>query len=173
MNWKDFQKAAPQLARLAEERFEATGLSLVGTVTAGGEARISPVEPLIADGELYLGMMWQSRKALDLLRHPRCLVHSVVCDKNGREGEVKLRGRAVDVMEPEERARFADAQFQRTGWRPREPFHLFALDIEGASYVRYSGESGDQTVVRWRPGSQEEQFVRAWSGSGYDVVESR
>ena len=45
--------------------------------------RISPVEPLIADGHLYLGMMWRSRKALDLLRDPRCTVHSTVSERNG------------------------------------------------------------------------------------------
>jgi hypothetical protein len=57
MNWGEFSRAAPELAALGEERFERTGLSLVGTITRDGHPRISPVEPYIVDGELLLGMM--------------------------------------------------------------------------------------------------------------------
>ena len=78
MIWEDFKQSAPILAALGEERFQRTGLVLIATLRKDGWPRISPVEPLIADGHLYLGMMWQSRKALDLLRDPRCTVHSVV-----------------------------------------------------------------------------------------------
>jgi hypothetical protein len=166
MHWSAFSKQAPELASLAEGRFEATGLALLGTVTASGEARISPLEPVIAGGRLYLGMMWQSKKALDLLRDPRCLVHSVVADKDGTEGEVKLRGRVAEVTDAVERVRFAEAAFKKTGFRPPEPYHLFALDIDRASFVKYSGE-GHQTVKRWRTGAAVETKVRKWTGSGY------
>ncbi|MDO8615802.1 MAG: pyridoxamine 5'-phosphate oxidase family protein [Dehalococcoidia bacterium] len=166
MHWSEFCGAAPELSRLAEGRFAATGLALLGTVTASGEARISPLEPVIADGRLYLGMMWQSKKALDLLRDGRCLVHSVVADKDGSEGEVKLRGRVAEVTDAGERDRFAEASFQKTDFRPPEPYHLFALDIERASFVKYSGE-GHQTVMRWRVGAAEKTKVRRWTGAGY------
>ena len=73
MTWGKFKSHSPELAALGEERFESTGLVLLGTLRKDGWPRISPVEPLIADGHLYLGMMWQSRKALDLLRDPRVL----------------------------------------------------------------------------------------------------
>ena len=50
------------------------------------------------DGELWLSMMWGSRKAADLARDERVLVHSIVTARDGAEGEVKLRGtvEAVD-----------------------------------------------------------------------------
>ncbi len=70
--WKELKRSDPGLAALGEERFERTGLVLIGTLRKNGWPRISPVEALIAGGHLYLGMMWQSRKALDLLRDPRC-----------------------------------------------------------------------------------------------------
>src|SRR5437764_11139431 len=108
MRWEEFAAAAPELAKLGAERFEQRGLSLVGTLRAGGTPRISLVEPTFVDGELMLGMMWQSRKARDLLRDPRLVVHSVVCDREGTEGDFKLYGRAVDVPEPERRERYAD-----------------------------------------------------------------
>ena len=96
MNWRDFREAAPELVSLGEERFERTGLCLVGTLTAGGYPRISPIEPFIVGGELLLGMMWQSKKALDMERDPRIVVHSTVSDREGTEGDFKLHGRAVN-----------------------------------------------------------------------------
>jgi len=39
-------------------------------------------------------MMWRSKKALDLLRDPRIVVHSVTSNKDGTDGDVKIYGRA-------------------------------------------------------------------------------
>ena len=76
MNWTQFKESAPDLAKLAEERFQRHGLVLVGTLRRNGWPRISPVEPLIVEGVLYLGMTWRSQKALDLLRDPRITVQT-------------------------------------------------------------------------------------------------
>jgi hypothetical protein len=165
MNWSSFADEAPELARLGQERFDAVGLVLVGSIRRDGSPRISPVEPLITDGELYLGMMWQSKKALDLLRDPRCVVHSVVSKPDASEGELKLWGRARDVADPRERERCADAYFTKINWRPSEPYHLFAVDIESVSWIKSSGE--EQLVIRWRPGRAAETSLRKWTGSGY------
>ena len=114
MRWCQFERLEPDLARLGEERFDRTGLALVGTIRADGWPRISPVEPLITDGELYLGMTWRSRKALDLLRDSRCAVNSTVSDRHGTEGELKVYGRAVDVTDPERRSRYEAALREKT-----------------------------------------------------------
>ena len=92
MDWQAFSISAPQLAALGEERFDRTGLVLLATLRKTGWPRISPLEFLVFEGQLYLGMMWQSRKALDLLRDPRCSLHSTVSDRQGSEGEFKLYG---------------------------------------------------------------------------------
>ena len=134
--WQEFKLNASELAALGEELFERTGLVLIGTLRKNGWPRISPVEPLIAEGHLYLGMMWQSQKALDLLRDPRCTVHSTVSDRDGGEGEFKIYGRAVDVQDLEMRSRYADASYEKIGFRPEEPeYHLFSIDIESAAYA--------------------------------------
>jgi len=148
VHWDEFAREAPVLARLGAERFEKAGLSLVGTLRADGSPRISPVEPQFCDGELMLGMMWQSRKALDLLRDPRLVVHSVVSDREGTEGDFKLYGRVVDVPEPERRTAYADALEARIDWRPPEPYHLFAVDIESAGFVIF-GEN--RYSLAWNP----------------------
>ncbi|HEY7946266.1 MAG TPA: pyridoxamine 5'-phosphate oxidase family protein, partial [Acidimicrobiales bacterium] len=83
VTWGQFEIAAGPLAAVARERFEGAGLVLVGTLRRRGWPRISPVEPLLLDGRLYLGMMWRSMKALDLERDPRCVVHSVVTNSDG------------------------------------------------------------------------------------------
>ena len=134
MIWEEFERNAPELAGFGRERFDRTGLVLVGTLRKNGWPRISPVEPLITDGHLYLGMMWRSRKALDLLRDPRCTVHSIVSNRDASEGEFKLYGRAMDIQDPAMRRSYCDALQEQIGWRPEEPeYHLFSIDIIGAS----------------------------------------
>ena len=135
--WQQFASQDPELAALGEAQFGRTGLALVGTLRRDGWPRISPVEPFITGGQLYLGMMWRSVKALDLLRDSRCLVHSTVSDRNGTEGEFKVYGRAVEVTGLEERRRFADAVYAAIGFRPEEPeFHCFAIAIESVVFAR-------------------------------------
>ncbi len=138
--WQEFREADRPFAELAEARIDGEGLVLVGTLRRNGWPRISPVEPLIVEGVLYLGMMWQSRKALDLLRDPRCVVHSVVRDKAGTEGDVKVYGRAVDVADADERQRYGRALEARIGWRPEGDYHLFAVDITEVGYFVVAGE---------------------------------
>ena len=152
MDWADFKRGAPELADFGEERFERTGFVLLGTLRQSGWPRISPVEPLIAFGCLWLGMMWQSRKALDLLRDPRCTVHSTVSNRDGTEGEFKLYGRAVDVHDATTRQRYGDALFEKIGFKPEEPeFHLFRIDIESAASATIRDEQYVHKV--WKAGA--------------------
>jgi hypothetical protein len=148
MRWDEFASAAPELAQLGEERLRARELCLVGTLRRNGYPRISPVEPEFVDGELMLGMMWRSPKALDLLRDPRLVVHSVVSDRMGSEGDFKLYGRAVDVQDPERRTEYAKTVKARIDWEPTDPYHVFAVDVESAGFVIFSG---DRYGLAWDP----------------------
>ena len=149
VTWGEFAAQDPELAVLGEAMFHRTGLALVGTLRRNGWPRISPVEPFIVDGQLYLGMMWRSVKALDLLRDPRCVVHSTVSDRHGSEGEFKVYGRAVDVTDPGERQRFADAVRAAIGHSLEETeFHCFAIAIESVAYSILEGEEFHRQV--WR-----------------------
>ena len=147
--WQEFASHAPELAALGEAQFARTGLALVGTLRRDGWPRISPVEPFIVDGELYLGMMWRSVKALDLLRDPRCVVHSTVSDREGTEGEFKVYGRAVEVNDLEERRRFGEAVYAAIGYRPEEPeFHCFAIAIESVAFTQI--RDGEMHHLVWK-----------------------
>jgi hypothetical protein len=151
MNWDRFMADVPELANLAEARFRKDGLCLLGTLRKDGSPRISPCELDLAAGELLLGMMWRSRKALDLLRDPRIVVHSVTSDREGIEGDVKLYGRATDISAPDVRQAYRDAIRARIGWAPDEPeYHLFALDIGSAGYIVFGD---DRHALTWDPSS--------------------
>jgi len=157
VSWAEFQTAAPGLADKGEQRFDATGLILLGTLRKDGRPRISPVEPILTDGRLYLGMMWQSKKALDLLRDPRCVVHNTVSDRMGKEGEFKAYGRAVPVSDADDRERYCQALFAKIEWRPEgDEWHLFAIDIDEVVFQQFGvpedqGGRGDDghVVERW------------------------
>ena len=145
--WGEFAAEAPELARLGEERFARTGLALVGTLRKDGSPRISPVEPFLADGHLFLGMLWRSRKALDLLRDPRCTVHSTVSDRAATEGEFSILGDASDVSRAQLGDIFRSAVAERLGSAPPEPSHVFAVAIRRALFIGWEG--GGKRVLRW------------------------
>ena len=138
VTWDEFAVAAHDLARRAERLFEKMGVVLLGTIRADGTPRISPLEcPFVIDGQLLLGMMWQSRKARDLQRDPRCVVQNAVADAKGTDGEVRIYGRVREIEDPELREMYAGAVAERMGWEVPEPYHLFALEVERASYLRH------------------------------------
>jgi hypothetical protein len=149
--WEEFKNSAPEMADIGRERFESTGIVIVGTLRANGYPRISPVEPLFVDGHLYLGMMWNSVKAQDLLRDPRCTIHNSVANRDGSDGEFKIYGRAIPILDLEQRERYRTAVYVKTQWRPTEPeFHLFSVDIESVGIVAFSEE--DMITRVWTPG---------------------
>jgi hypothetical protein len=147
VRWDKFERACPEIATIARRRFETDQLVMVGTLRVDGSPRISPCEVDLAAGRLFVSMMWRSRKALDLLRDPRVVVHSVTSDKDGTQGDVKVYGRIVDERDPEVRSAFRDAIRARINWAPDEPnYHCFSVDVQQAGYIRF----GDATpVLAW------------------------
>ena len=158
MHWSDIEDAQPRLASVGRARLIDPGVVLVGTVRRDGAARISPVEPLIMDRDLWLSMMWQSAKARDLQRDPRILVHSIVTTRDGGEGEFKVRGTAREEGDPAVQRRYADTVTASLGWNPQPGrFHLFAVDIRQVSFLSYDDATGDQHVAMWPPARE---FIR-------------
>lgn len=52
MRWHDLGESDPRLADLARERLVDPGVLLVVTIRRDGSPRLSPVEPLVLDGDL-------------------------------------------------------------------------------------------------------------------------
>jgi Pyridoxamine 5'-phosphate oxidase len=138
MRWDAFERACPEIGELARERFERDQLVMLGTIRLDGSPRVSPNECDFGGGRLFVSMIWRSRKALDLLRDPRIVVHSVTINKDGTDGDVKIYGRAIDERDPEVRAAFLEAIRRRIDWAPDEPeYHCFSVDVRSAGYVRF------------------------------------
>lgn len=158
MRWDEFERAQPKLAELGRRRLLEPGVVLVATIRADGTPRLSPVEPYVLDGDLWLSLMNGSTKARDLGRDPRLLVHSVITNRNGREGEFKVRGTACAEHDPDVAGRYAAAVGADLGWEPLVGrFYLFAVDIADVAFLRYDDATGDQFVTRWPVGGE---FVR-------------
>ena len=143
MNWGDFERAAPALARAARARFEATRVALLGTLRADGSPRISPIEPYFTPEELLLGAMARSAKARDLGRDPRCVLHSPISHPDAGEPEFKLYGTAIEAGVRDARP---DAWWMS---RPPEAALVVTLSVEAAVSVDWHLERGEMTVVSW------------------------
>ena len=143
---------------MGERKLGGPGVVLVATIRRDGSPRVSPVEPLFWEDDLYLSMGWGSQKARDLQRDPRILVHSIVTSRDGTDGEYKVRGVAVPQMDLQTQRRYALEVAERLGWNPEVGrFHLFTVDVRDITFVRWDDATNDQFVTRWPEGGE---FVR-------------
>jgi hypothetical protein len=148
-SWEEVEAAAPELAHRARAVFDARRHKLLATLRRDGSPRISGIEAGFADGELWLGMMPGSRKALDLRRDPRLALHSASPDPpddpSTWAGDAKLSGRAVEVDDP--------ARLRQLGaGDDAGSAHLFRVDITELVHTRV-GEPADHLVVElWQEG---------------------
>jgi hypothetical protein len=150
-NWTDVEAAAPELATTVRQRFEAHGLGFLATLRRDGSPRISGIEPLFALGELWLGMMPDSRKARDVARDPRFALHNATVDKQVADGDAKISGSLVVVDDEADFARFVEAFAAASGYPPPPgPFPLFRADVHEVSTVKPSGDHLD--IESWREG---------------------
>jgi Pyridoxamine 5'-phosphate oxidase len=158
MRWSSVEEQQPRLAATGRQRLIDPGVVLVVTIRRDGTPRLSPVEPFLLDGELWLSMMPSSTKAHDLDRDPRVLVHSVITARDGGEGEFKVRGTVHSCADRATQERYAEAVSRELGWSPVPGrFRLFAVDIADITVIRYDEPTGDQFVTRWPTGGE---FVR-------------
>jgi hypothetical protein len=146
MSWHALEVEAPEIARLGRERLERAGIALLGTLREDGYPRINPIEPHVVDGHLLFAAMARTPKARDLLRDPRCSLHSAVRDPEGSEGELKLSGRAEAVGDPDLRERPPGAWWVG---RSEEEARVFSLVVERAAFVAWDTGRGVMIVRRW------------------------
>src|SRR6266566_349903 len=157
MRWSEFAAQQRVLAAAAHDQLIKPGVVLAGTTRRDGSARISGVEPLIMDGELWLSMMPASAKARDLYRDPRILLHSIVTSPSP-QAEIMMRGRVRGRTGDDVQRRYAAAVQAHLGWQPVPgEFALFAVDIDDVTYIGHDTGSNAQHVARWPAG---EEYLR-------------
>lgn len=154
-NWSEFEAAAPELAAQARRRLDAHVHKTLATLRRDGSPRISGTETRFAKGELWIGSMWQARKALDLQRDPRFALHSGSDDPPAWPGDAKLAGIAEEITDP---ALVNELNGEVAG---DDPSHLFRLELHEVSVVSLH-ESGRAIVIRmWTPDAGERTIERA------------
>jgi hypothetical protein len=145
--WQHVEDEAPELAARAREFFGRSRHQVLATLRQDGSPRVSGIEVDFTDGELWIGCLWRSRKALDLLRDPRFALHSGSVDPPAWTGDAKVAGRAEEVTDP---ALVAAVNGGDAG--EGAPSHLFRADVGEVVVVRL-GEPADHLVIEsWRPG---------------------
>jgi hypothetical protein len=144
-SWADFEAAAPALSGAVRQRLDAYTHKTLSTVRKDGSPRISGTETIIRDGELWIGSMWEARKARDLQRDPRFALHSGSADPSDWAGDAKLAGVAEEITDPE-RVREIIA-----GNAPPGPAHLFRLDLREVSTVGLDESRSALVIEVWTP----------------------
>ncbi|MBG0853086.1 pyridoxamine 5'-phosphate oxidase family protein [Streptomyces spinoverrucosus] len=145
-NWASFVTAEPDLAKTVEERFGAHTHHILATLRKDGSPRTTGIEVRFLNGELWLGMMPDSRKALDLRRDPRFALQANPGEGTSMGGgDVRIAGRAIEVEDAETKARYGEEV------EPPEPFHLFRTEL--TEVVRTYVEDDTYLVLQvWKPG---------------------
>jgi hypothetical protein len=144
-SWSDFEAAAPDLAASVRARLDAHTHKTLATVRRDGSPRISGTETALIDGELWIGSMWQARKAHDLRRDPRFALHSGSGEPAEWGGDAKLAGVAEEITDPE-RVRAINGDKAPPG-----PSHLFRLDLREVSTVGVNAERTGLVIEVWTP----------------------
>jgi hypothetical protein len=144
-SFSDFEAAAPALAARVRARLDAHVHKTLATVRADGSPRISGTETQIVEGELWIGSMWEARKARDLQRDPRYALHSGSDDPPDWDGDAKLAGVAEEITDPELVQRI-NGEAAAAG-----PTHLFRLDVREASTVSLDAAGKELVIEMWTP----------------------
>ena len=144
-SWSEFEAAAPELAGTVRARLDAHVHKTLATVRRDGSPRISGTETRLVDGELWIGSMWQARKALDLQRDPRFALHSGSEDPSEWSGDAKLAGVVEEITDPE-RVKAINGEAAAGG-----PSHLFRLDLREVSTVGLDDERKALLIEVWTP----------------------
>lgn len=117
----------------------------LATGRRSGSPRISGTETALSNGELYIGSMWQARKARDLQRDARLALHSGSDDPPGWTGDAKLAGLAAKITDPEQ-VRAINGQADEFG-----PSHLFRIDLREVSTVALDDGRTGAVIEVWTP----------------------
>ena len=145
-NWAAFAAAQPDLAVTVEARFGTFTHHVLATLRRDGSPRTTGLEVRFLRGELWLGMMPGSLKALDLRRDPRFALQANPGPGSGMGGgDVRISGRAIEVDDGTAKGAYVKEV------EPPQPFHLFRTEL--TEVVRTYVEDDTYLVVEiWKPG---------------------
>ena len=160
--WRDVLASEPELAERARACFDAHLHKTLATLRRDGSPRISGIELIFAEGDVWFGSMRGAVKALDLQRDPRYAVHSGSDDPPGWSGDAKLAGQAEEVGEQSvlERVMREASPEARDAGHEIDSMHLFRLDLDELVWTGLN-EARDKLIVEsWHPGRGRRRLER-------------
>lgn len=143
LTWEQFERSAPDLARFGAQRM-VEHVMYLGTVRKDGYPRVHPFTPFVSAGHFFAFMEPSSPKGRDIERDGRYVVHSLVKDMNGSDGEFSITGRARRVEDPAMR----DLAVKGCPYKPADRYILFEFFVEGCFTNRYV--DGEPQFSHWR-----------------------
>jgi nitroimidazol reductase NimA-like FMN-containing flavoprotein (pyridoxamine 5'-phosphate oxidase superfamily) len=155
--WQELVDSDARFAARVRSFLDARTHKTIATLRAGGSPRISGIETIFADGDLWFGSMPDARKALDLRRDPRFALHSGSVDPPEWEGDAKLSGRAEEVTDPDRRRAVFSSQGSDP---PSAESHLFKAEIDEAVLIGLNDARDGLVIELWRPGEELKRIER-------------
>ena len=141
-----------------QARFDAHRHKVLGTLRADGSPRLSGIEVTFRDGDLWLGMMPDSLKALDLRRDPRLALHSATVDPELVEGDARISGRAVEATDAGAMTALVEGDARHEDGAPAG--HVFRVDVTELMLIKI-GDPADHLVIEsWHDGRGVERVER-------------
>jgi hypothetical protein len=140
------ESQAPELAARAKGFLDTHTHLTLATVRRDGSPRISGIEIVWRDGDLYIGSMWRALKARDLIRDPRYALHSGSAEPDdGWQGDAKVAGRAEELSDDEIKRLFPERE-------SREPMHSFRLDVSELVVIGLDEPREHMVIESWHEG---------------------
>jgi pyridoxamine 5'-phosphate oxidase-like protein len=145
--WATLTAGAPEIATIGRQLLERTGSGrgLLATVRGDTPPRIHPVSVAIHEGSLLTFVVVGSAKLGDLVADGRYALHAL--HDPAQPDEFLIRGRAVEVTDPERRA---DAAAAWT-FEVDDGYRLFELAVDHAIVGRRaSPDDWPPAYTSWR-----------------------
>ncbi len=156
--WDQIVREAPEFAAAVQARFDANRHQVLGTLRADGSPRLSGIEVTFRDGDLWLGMMPDSLKALDLRRDPRLALHSATVDPELVEGDARISGLAVEATDAGAMTTLVEGDTRHEDGAPAG--HVFRVDVTELMLIKI-GDPADHLVIEsWHEGRGVERIER-------------
>ena len=159
--WRVVASEAPDAVARAEALFAARTHKTIATLRRAGSPRISGIEVVVVDGDLWMGSMPGSVKARDLRRDPRYALHSGSEDPPGWSGDAKVAGKAEEVHDADAKRAVVRASSAPEG--DDEAFaamELFRLDVDELVVVDLGDPPDHLVITSWHPGRGVERRER-------------
>lgn len=147
LTWGEFKEASPEMAGFGVKRM-SDHVMFLGTVKKSGYPRLHPFTPFVASGHFFAFMEPTSPKGHDIERDGRYVIHSLVKDMNGSDGEFSITGKGRRVHDPAMR----ELAVKGCPYKPADRYVLFEFFVEECLTTHYV--NGEPQYMRWKETSK-------------------